>query len=438
MYSTFFKYRVQAGAALLLFATSLSNASIGDTGTTTSIAVAQTQEAVVGTPEVTDLPIVELELPGTLSSDTISTGTLMLNKAFEGASLMPLYPHVKTRSLLQYEIVEEFVARGEYDYAYDLANLIMDWRRGQGFALIAHQMVENGYGEERVSELLRQGERVASLTESWQREEIAALLALAHAALDNEEKARFLVSGMVESEVGRLESYNAANQVDREVETRLQVLEQLLLTATLDTQRNVLEGLYALHLEVYHEPEQRSMLEAKIRAVLLKIPSNLAFEGELRLAQNAAEMGDTEAVRSILDPLEAFVFNDVWEAQHQYELICKLVDTENEVGNSERALELLERARQQFIEKKESIESMYWGTCQRPLAESYRKLGKAEVSLDIIRQALLDGVVNPNIRPRSMDFVRNAIVASRLEGVGGAEAVVATADEVLKELDPLR
>lgn len=432
------KYPAFAGVALLLCAASMSHASVGDSDTTTSPVVSQTLEAVVGTPEVTDLPIMELELPGTLSSDTITTGTLILNKAFEGASLMPLYPHVKTRSLLQYEIVEEFAARGEYDYAYDLANLIMDWRRGQGFALIAHQMVENGHSEERVAELLRQGERIASLTDSWQREEIAALLALTHAALDNQEKARFLVSGMVESEVGRLESYNAANQVETEVETRLQVLEQLLLTATLDTQRNVLEGLYALHLEVYHEPEMRAMLEAKIRAVLLKLPSNLAFEGELRLAQNAAEMGDTEAVRSILDPLEAFVFNDVWEAQHQYELICKLVDTEHEVGNSARALELLDRAKKQFAERKPTIEPMYWGTCQRPLAESYRKLGKPEVSLDIIRQALLDGVVNPNIRPRSMDFVRNAIVASRLEGMSGSDVLVSAADEVLKELDPLR
>ncbi|MGF1572413.1 MAG: hypothetical protein ACFCU1_05010 [Sumerlaeia bacterium] len=389
--------------------------------------------AVVNPLEALEFTPLEFSTQDAPTSQTVSVA---LELGFEGASFMPIDTQIKTRSRLQEDVLIAMINNGQPSRAYELSTQIMDWRRGSVFAELALHRAKAG-DVDNAEKLIELAQEISTLTEDWRSETIQTKCAQASVIIGNSRASDGLELSVDSHLEGVVNQTQAELATDEDFDSQVAVLDGLVFTGNFDVHQNVVESYLILHRKFYADAERRTALEEKIDRVISKFPANLYIKFTLKLAETKAAEGDADSAMKSVEVAKAYLFQEGWEVHNQYPLIGKLVETTHRIGQPEAALQLADAAWDSLIEQREDIASMWLGQAYRPMAEAYAAIGKPARALNVLKLSFEDGIKNPNIRPRSTDFVANCITLAELD-FQGTEELLPLVQRIHHELDPAK
>jgi tetratricopeptide (TPR) repeat protein len=342
----------------------------------------------------------------------------LLELAMDAAGALPVYPHIKTRSLAQESVVEACIALGQPRRALECNARIGNWRRGVGYAGLALHLAERGIADG-VDELVALAEVEARLEgeenpQDWQRDLIRSKIAAALLQLGRAGDALAFESGVEDAEYGRIAAAKSALLSRDELEVRLAELDALLATATLDQLRSALVAAIELYARAFGEQELRARCEDWIARASLKVPAQIRLETRLELSRRAVEQGDPAEALTQVTHARAVLDGQQWLPEDRVPLTARVAAARFAAGDVETARRELSEARRAYDEGYESIPDFWRGSALRPLAEACASTGEREQALTLYRRAAEEGVRNPNARPRTEDLVATCLSLARL------------------------
>jgi hypothetical protein len=343
--------------------------------------------------------------------------TELIELAMDAADALPVYPHVKNRSLAQEAVVETCIALEQPRRAFDYSANIGNWRRGVGYAALALHLAEEGVSEG-VDQLAALAEREARLEgeenpQDWQRDLIRSKIAAALLKLGRAGDAQAFEAGLEDAEVGRVSAAKAALLDRDELEARLAELDGSLDTATLDQLRSALQAAIELYERGFDERELRQRCEGWIARATLKVPAQLRLEVRLELSRRAAARGAADEARAQVAAARAVLDGVTWMPEDRVPLTARVAAVRFAAGDVETARKELTEAVEAFHAGREQIQDFWRGAALRPVAEASVALGDRAQALALYRIAVEEGSSNPNARPRCEDLVANCLSMAR-------------------------
>ncbi|HEX6882348.1 MAG TPA: hypothetical protein VF530_03145 [Planctomycetota bacterium] len=371
-----------------------------------------------------------------LADDELSRdGRRLLDLAFAAATAMPAHPHVKTRSLLQEEVVRACIELGQLRTARAYADQIANWRKGAACAELARPLVERGLVDEarrclaiaqaaadeldrKLQHELGYDDGAVESPQDWQRDQIRVRMAQALVLHGEEEQAAALEAGVVESEAGRVDAVRARQATAEDFEVLMVALETELPGMSFDRARNALEACVELYGRFYADAERRARAERALRDPAARLPMDVRFELLRRAAGAALLHGDTDKARELLREADAIVkkvcASGAWIPEHEIPLRASLASLRHSVGDAAGARAELAEAAARYEAERANIVEIYRAGALRPLAEAALALGDGAGALTFYRRALEEGALNANARPRAEDLVATCLSMARL------------------------
>lgn len=384
-----------------------------------ALLVAACSESAAAPPPPPAPPVASVQRPAALPEDAALEPwrTELLELAADAAGAMPVYPHLKSRSLAQESVVETCIALEQPRRAFDLSAQIGNWRRGVGYAALALHLAERGESEG-VDELVALAQKEASLEgeenpQDWQRDLIRSKLAAALLQLGRAGDALPFEADLEDAEFGRVAAAKAALLERDELEARLGELDGLLATATLDQLRSALQASIELYERGFDQRELRERCDAWIGRATQKVPAQLRLEVRLELSRRAAARGDVEEARAQVAQARAVLDGVQWMPEDRVPLTARVAAARFAAGDAETARKELAEAVDAFHAGREQIQDFWRGAALRPVAEACVALGDRAQALALYRKAVEESFSNPNARPRCEDLVANCLSLAR-------------------------
>ena len=324
------------------------------------------------------------------------------------ASAMPLNPHVKNRSRAQEAVVTACLDLGQAQRARTYSDQIEDWRRGACYADLAFHIVRNGDAAEAERLLLAAREIADAITEetgqSWRRDRIRAKIANTYYALGQPEAAAEFEVGMVSSEAVGIAIARAKLVDADQFETRLRALDPLIATGDFDQVRAALETCAQFFDQFYADEGLRSQAEGKLKSSCTKLPRGVCIDLMLELADSALSRADHAKALQLAREARALLEEANWDAEHVVPVAAKLARVRHRAGDEEQAKREVEAAFDLFQARRDEILNIYRAGVLRSLAETMQSMGDGARALQLYKQAVHEGVANPNSRPRAEDL----------------------------------
>jgi len=358
----------------------------------------------------------------------------LLDLAFTAATAMPAHPHLKTRSLLQEEVVRACIELGQLRTARAYADQIANWRKGAACAELAQPLVERGLVDEarqclaiaqaaaddldrKLQNELGYDDGEIESPQDWQRDQIRVRMAQALVVHGEDQKAAALEAGVVESEAGRVDAVRARQASVEDFEVLMTALEAELAGMSFDRARNALEACVELYERFYADAERRARAERALRDPAAKLPQDVRFELLRRAAGAALRHGDADKARELLREADAIVkqvcASGAWIPEHEIPLRASLARLRHDVGDAEGARAELAEAAARYEAERANIIEIYRAGALRPLAEAALALGDEPAARAFYLRALEEGAVNANARPRAEDLVATCLSLAR-------------------------
>lgn len=330
----------------------------------------------------------------------------LLEMAFEAASAMPVVPHIKNRSRNQEAVVRAMLELGLPRLAEKRIDGIDNWRRGAGYAALGVYCVKRGMMD-RARQYLAKAERVRDDGGDWTSEQLTAQVAELYAMLGEGEKAR-----QVESTAGAIDrgrSITAEGQVTtpEAFEAQVAALDSQVALGVYDVSRNAAAGYVLLWDRYYQDAVRRQTVEGKLRSVLGKFPVWLQMEILVDLSLKSATHDDKAAASGFLGEAEEWLTKASWWPRDEVAWRSRLVKTRVQIEDRNGAREAIERTLARYGELESKLQNYERAGAIRPLAEAYAVMGDRSGALALYSRIVSLGVVNPNLRPRTDDFVAN-------------------------------
>lgn len=349
----------------------------------------------------------------------------LLALAFDAASRVPAYPHLKTRSELQERVVVAALQLEQPALAERLAARMEGWRRGSAFADLACYHAQHGpQGEcERLIELARTevtrldlqekaeaegfdgDDEAVEIFQAWRRDRIRAKLARALLLLGQEQRAIEFESLLEPSERGTVELERARRMAPEEAERTLAGLEAIVKAGTLEDIRNALTVGTVLAARFHADPGRGPALRKALEAALVKGPAMFRVDMTLALAERLVEQGEHvwshELVRSAVALLEEIPI----AVEDDLPLRARAIELRHAVGDPD-ARKALDALLARFDSVREELTPMGHADLLVPMAEAYVALGDRAAALRLYRRAAEQGALNVNAVPRTDDLVR--------------------------------
>lgn len=368
--------------------------------------------------------------PAQATQPTSRAGTLagwqdeLLALAFDAASRVPAYPHLKTRTELQERVVVAALKLDQQAQAERLAERMEGWRRGCAYADIAFHHVQHGpTGEiDRLLELARaevtkldlqeqaeaQGfdgdDEAVEMFQAWRRDRIRAKIARVLLESGQEERALEFEAGLQPSERGMVEVSRAKRMSPDEAGRVAAGLEAIVKAGTLEDIRNALDVGSVLAARFHADPERGPALRATLEAALVKGPAMFRVDTTLALAERLVAQGEHtwshELARAAVQLLEEIPI----AVEDDLPLRARAIELRHAVGDPE-ARKALDALLGRFDAVREQIPPMTHADLLVPLAEAYVALGDRAAALRLYRRAAEQGAVNVNAVPRTDDLV---------------------------------
>lgn len=339
----------------------------------------------------------------------------LLEVAFRAASAFPLHPHVKSRSRAQEQVVEACFELDQPLRALTYAGGISNWRRGVGYASYAQYCAEHGAPDE-VQRYLELALEVASADDQeqeWRRDRIRARVARTHLLLGQEEEASRVATNLEASELGILMAFRAEQATPETFEAELAKLDTsrtTFLAIGLDQVRNTLSALVRLYDTFYDDAERRARIETKIEGISWEAaPASVEIDFRVAQAEAALAHGDQARALEVVKQAQALRESVTWIPEDQVATMARLAGLRFRSGDRVRAKSDLDAALAFYDAHREEIQTMFRAGALRPLAEAYQAIGDSRMALTVYRNALEEGAINVNARPRCEDLVATCV-----------------------------
>lgn len=336
--------------------------------------------------------------------------TRLLELGSKVAGLLPLEPHAKTRARLQAELFDTLLELGQATRAGAEIERMggANWRRGAACADLALRFAQQGRQDEAMALLQRAGEVAGAgeptITQDWQKDRIRAKTACALERLGRHADAQSLGAGLTRSEAGRLDEQRAAGIEDSGFEALLAELERGVATGDFDLRRNALGTCARLHRRFYLDPERRELLEQRIREFGAKIPLEVQLETAVTLVDDALDCADRAHALELIADGKARMDAVVWLPENKLPWLARFAVLRQRAGEAGPARIELDAARRFLDAQRAKIVDIYRAGAARALAEAYAASGEPSTALTLYRQAVEDGLANPNSKPRAEDL----------------------------------
>lgn len=340
----------------------------------------------------------------------------LLELAYDAASRYPLNPHVKNRSRAQEVVVQASLDLDQPSRALRYVEDIQNWRRGLGYADLAFHLVRRGEIDG-VEDLIRNALEISEgkgnglfdpkVEQAWRRDRIRVSVARAREWLDQRDRAAELADGTADSESGKILRVQVQRMPEEKFDSVLLAWKSALEIGGFDQARGIMAGCVEMYRRFHHDEEKRSRIEAVLRSYFRKVPMAFAIEVIGELADLAVENGDSTSALALVGEAEEIFDEGDWQAQLHVSLLGMLSRLRSRAGDIEGARMRAARAMEVFEQEKENgrILDIFRSDALLPVAEAYHAMGDRDAALRTYTQAVAEGAVNPNARPRADDLV---------------------------------
>ncbi len=320
-------------------------------------------------------------IPDLKNSTLESYQNELLSIAFETASKIPTYPHIKTRCLEQQKVVETCLSLDQAQKAFEYINKIDNWRKQSCFAELALYCAEHNASKSDIQYFLNLSNQVPEQTEDWRKDQ-------------------------VDEKIAQTKSYieKAKKQDPNSFDTEMENIEKLVSTEDFDAIQAALGAYTDLYNRYYSNEERRDLIENRIKSSWDKMPILLRINFLTDMANFSLEHKDHSKALELVNEAQKIKDSSNWPVQYEISLIAKLAGIRFLADDKDRANEDLKKSLEMFDENHEKIINIDKAGILRSIAEAYRKTGDITLSRNIYERAIDAGIENPNSRPRAEDL----------------------------------
>ncbi len=331
----------------------------------------------------------------------------LLDLAFNTATMIPVHPHIKDRSLAQQKVVEACIKLGQIKKAEMYIRKIENWRKNLCYATIAFYYAQKDQSAE-AEYYIRLANVIDKDVTEWRRSRIMALIAQAYARLGMSQKATEYQAGLEEAELGKVDTAHAMIASEDSFYLQIQRLDELISKGVYDITKNALDSYAQLFNTFYNSLERRTEIETKIEQIMndkqIRIPLFVKMDVYEKMAKLALEKGDNIKALAFINIMQTLFESAQWPTDKHVPRLAKLAELRYKAGDKEKAIKDLESAHSVYKSKGNKIVNIWRAGALRPLAQSYKIVDNSEASLLVYKKAVEEGIVNPNSRPRAEDL----------------------------------
>jgi tetratricopeptide (TPR) repeat protein len=328
----------------------------------------------------------------------------LLDIAFNAASAMPVYPHIKNRSRAQEDVVITCLELREPELAHKYIEKIENWRRGSCYADLAFYFAHQGLKDE-TQKYLNLAIKISKETKDWRKDRIKVKISRVYAYLGQYDKAAEYEQDISVSESGKVAQISAMKSTKETFDKEIENIEKLISTKNFDIIKNALNAYAELYKRFYVDIERRTLVDEKIRASWGNIPISIRIDLLIEMAGISIKQKDQNKALELVNEAIAIKDSAVWQPRFGIPVKARLAKLCFLAGDKERAKKQIQDALDMFDAKRGEIVNIYRAGILRSIAETYQAMDNTNAASDIYKRALEAGMENPNSRPRAEDLV---------------------------------
>ncbi len=330
----------------------------------------------------------------------------LLDIAIDTATAIPVNPFIKDRSRVQHWVIETCLKLDQPKRAARFADKIDNWKRGLSFADISYYLVEQGYGLEKVKPGLDLAEKIANIDhgQKWRADRIKARIVQTYISLGKPHFVEDMRKELVDFELGKMLKTEAMATSKDEFDRQIKALDAAVALQNFDITNNALYAYVELYNLFYDDPNYRSLTEERIKTAWQKTPRNIRFDVLVKLGEFSNDHLDKEQSLRLLNEAQALLDARGWSLKENTQLSAKLAALKYNMGDTEQAVKDLYESLTVFDEKKEHLLNIYRAETLCAIAETYVLIGMKDKALSVYKQALEEGMINPNIQNYAEDI----------------------------------
>jgi tetratricopeptide (TPR) repeat protein len=337
----------------------------------------------------------------------------LLELAFDTATAIPVYPHIKDRSRAQEAVAAACLKLDQPNRAFGYIERIDNWRRGAGYADLALYYAQHGLREKaqmcldmanQVANKGNQNDANENVSQQWRTDLIKVKIAQTQVLLGNIERAMVYEANMVESQTGKVAAVVAMAGEPNSFDEQVKTLEELIARGNFDITRNTLDAYAQLFSRFYADTNRRSMIEDKMKVSYGKMPVYIRIDFLGKLAGFAIMRNDAKKAIELINEAQSLVDGYTWPLEYQIPTAAKLTGLRFRAGDKEKAKSDANVLLALYDANSAVIVNIYRAGALRPLAEAYQMMGDRETALSVYKKAVKEGIENPNSRPRAEDL----------------------------------
>lgn len=331
----------------------------------------------------------------------------LLQQAFETASLIPKYPHLKSRSKAQAAVVTTCLELDQAFHAKKFSDQIdiNNWRKGLAYAQLAdycarHQYIDaSRYCLDQVNDVvLNIEERMEPDEINWRRDRLNAMIAKTRNELET-----YTLSRIQSENTDDSEACNIATS-DKSFEEKIKNLDEMINVAGFEGAKNALYAYAELFGHNYKNFQRRSISEKKIKASWDKTPAFIRINLLLEMSKYALDHSDSQTALRLVNEAQTFLDEHQWEMEEYIPMSAKIAQKRFQAGDMENARKLADKVNNLYDTRGNEIMGIYRSDALLPLAHAYSLMGDPKTALCVYKKAIKAGANNPNARPRAEDL----------------------------------
>jgi tetratricopeptide (TPR) repeat protein len=328
----------------------------------------------------------------------------LIETAFDTASKIPAYPHIKDQAKAQQDVVNLCIKLDKPHKALELAREIDNWRKGVCFADIAIWCGLNGY-DEHSQQMIDLADKVRIESEDWRRDRIRVKIEQAYTLIGKTDEDGLDEQALAESERGKVARTQASICEETSFDKHVSELDAMIATGIYDVVNNSLYAYAALYERFYDDISKRKMITEKIEDSWKALPIFARIDLLMNLTGICLDRDDQQTAITFIDQAQSVLDSYELRAEHRVELQAKISTARFKAGQEQEAELEIKETFELFKNEKETIVDIYRCEALLRLAEAYKAVGNNQAAMDVYKLALKEAVVNPNARPQALDIV---------------------------------
>lgn len=315
----------------------------------------------------------------------------LLAFAFDAASSMPHYLHIRNRSRAQEVVLRTALELEAPGLALDWAPGVDNWLRADLMLDVAYHYLQQGAEA--------QSQQAAEWAEDYVRE--SGDESLAEWRLDQ-----------VQAKFERLAQYDPESG---SLEATLEWVQAVAELGEFDGVQAAMASCVELYERYGDDEDARTAIFEAMEGGWTGIPLQERLNRTADLVRSATARGDRATALRFLGEYKQVMDGFQWIPRDGIPIRAVLASLRHQAGLQAEGLELAEEAAQLYRESEPRMVDIFRADALAPLAVAYAEMGLAERSRALFGEALEAAGLNPNSRPRVDDLVLVATAMARVD-----------------------